>query len=245
MPGPPPNGASSTERWRSSVNSRRSCTRMSTRAPSRARFTIPSARVPSTRPGKMVRMSIRIDQLRRTPHQHTTSEVHLFDERFCQRDQDLPAGLSPHDEHGRLAAGLPDALHDPQRTAVLVADPEPDELVVVVGAGGEGRDLVLGYAELEAAVALGRRDAVDAFELQDEAALVGPARCDLHLARSSARSANVRAEQGLDALRAVRERLDQHLALAALWFHHAADRHHRSEERRVGKEWRAEVAGAQ
>ncbi len=58
MPGPPPNGMSSTTRCRSVVWSRRSCTRTSSTPRPAARPTTPSASGACTIAGKMVTMSI-------------------------------------------------------------------------------------------------------------------------------------------------------------------------------------------
>src|ERR1700761_797328 len=61
MPSPPPNGRSSTVRWRSCVKLRRSCVAICTRPVVRVRFRIPKSNGPEKKSGKIVMMSKRID----------------------------------------------------------------------------------------------------------------------------------------------------------------------------------------
>src|SRR5512139_3764052 len=147
IPGPPPNGASATERWRSSVRSRRSWTRRSTRPRSRARWTIPPASGPSTMAGKIVTTSIRNDVLRPEDDDAPAGEVHGLHEGLGEGHEGL-AARPPHHEDPRLGAGLHHLVHRAHVDALLVDGPQPHELVVVEGPRGQDGELLLGDAQL-------------------------------------------------------------------------------------------------
>src|SRR5437899_11381435 len=135
IPGPPPNGVSSTLRWRPSVNSRRSWTSMVASPASTARRTIPSARGAWTMSGKIVTTSIlSIHQLRLDGDQSAVLQVDLADERVRHRDHQL-AARSAHHEHRRFAAGHQHVRDRAQRAAVGILHLQPLELLMVIGPG--------------------------------------------------------------------------------------------------------------
>src|SRR4029077_8456001 len=88
IPGPPPNGESSTERCGSVAAERRSCTRRSRRPCSRAFAIRLCPRKSSMSVGKIVKTSIRM------------SGLHSLEQADGRIDDD-PAVLEGHDERGR------------------------------------------------------------------------------------------------------------------------------------------------
>src|SRR5688572_4437334 len=96
---------------------------------------------------------------------------------------------------------------------------------MVVRAFGQDRELLFPDAQLQAAIRLGLVDGVHALQLEDETALVGPARLNGDRSRPASRRGDERGPQPGEALRTVGERLHQDLALAALRLHDAAYGH--------------------
>src|SRR5436190_22859263 len=105
IPAPPPNGSSSTLRWRPSACSRRSCTRSASEPDWIARATTPSENAASIIRGKMVTTSKRMSSVQlqqafgRVDDDAPRGPVHAAD-RLDERDQPLAPGLLPlaHDE---------------------------------------------------------------------------------------------------------------------------------------------------
>src|SRR4051794_27189873 len=148
MPGPPPYGASSTVRWRSSVQARRSCTAMVTRPRSAA---LPSSdwRSGARYSGKIVTTSTRkpISELQealgRVHDDLPGGEVDGGDDGAHERDQHLTA-VAPADDE-QLGALVADGGDLTEHRPVGKADGQPDQLVVVEDVGvlelGQRRDL--------------------------------------------------------------------------------------------------------
>src|SRR5438105_1188432 len=200
IPGPPPNGASSTLRWRSSVNSRRSWTAIAASPASTARPTMPSATGAWTMAGKMVTTSIlSIGQLRLHGHDPATLQVDLADEGVRHGDEQLSLRATHH-EHRGLAPRHQDVGGRAQRPPLGILHLEPLELVVVVRPGRQDVELVLADAQLRPTVALGLVDRVHALELQHHPPLVRPAGGDGHRARAAARRGHVDPPQGREAM---------------------------------------------
>src|SRR3990172_3407297 len=199
---------------------------MAARPLSTARRTMPSASGASNMRGKMVTKSTAsIQELRNRDHQTPAFQIHLTEEAGTRGQRDL-ARAPPHHQHRGFPAGLQDLGHPTQRpTRAVLDDLEGLQLMMVVGPLGQRWQLGLGDAQLGAAQGLRLVDAVDPLQLQDHAALVGPAGGDLHRPGSPAQLYQLRLAQRGEPIGAIGENLGQDLTLAPLGTHDAADGH--------------------
>src|SRR5512147_13656 len=134
---------------------------MDTRPRSVARRTIPSSSGATTIRGKMVTIStLSIDQLRFDRHYPPALEVHFPHELLGQWDESL-AGLPPHDENGHAGAGLQDLLGATQDALRRALDPQAQDLVMVVRPLGQGFQVFVRDADVEAAERFRLVDGVD------------------------------------------------------------------------------------
>src|SRR5262249_60349128 len=102
----------------------------------------------------------------RMEHGASVLAVARADEGLREGDEPLPRGPAQHENRG-LARGL--QVGDRAQAAPLgVLRAKADDLVVVVRARGQRRELLLADAQLETPEAVGRVDRGDALELQDE-----------------------------------------------------------------------------
>ena len=122
----------------------------------------------------------------------------------------------------------------PSGAARRVLDAQALQLVVVVRARGQRRQLLLADAQLHArgsASASSMESTPSSFSTKRP--LCGQQDVDLDLARAAARRRDVGAAQRREAVGPVGEGLHEHLALAPLRLHHAADGHQVREGRAV------------
>src|SRR5258708_6439783 len=134
MPGPPPNGMSSTTRCRSAVKSLRSCTLTSSTPLAWARATIPSARGARTIAGKMVTMSIFTSEvqqsLRRVHHDYLRPRIDPDANPADHRNHHFSA--RPGNHQPALLQRPVDGGHAADRLSLRVLHLAADEVVPVV-----------------------------------------------------------------------------------------------------------------
>src|ERR1700680_4374934 len=181
MPGPPPNGMSSTWRWRSCVVYGRSCAWSSIKPRSMARPTTPWSKTGANMPGNIVITSKRIVYLcvlrsdQPFGYDHPASfDVNLDHGVTCGRDQMLDDAFAANPDVIRRA--LEDFGDLPQLFARLSEDRKPHHLVVIKPPFCERPHLFLGNFEIPASEQLGDGAVVDAaqFEHQSQLARAAP-----------------------------------------------------------------------
>src|ERR1700674_4997344 len=189
IPGPPPNGMSSTWRCRSWVKSRRSCACSCTTPRSIARPITPCAKTGPNMPGKMVTTSNRIN---RSIPRVLVLEQRVRDHHAAAGDVDLDAGVlrrgdevlnrafaaDPH----IVGGALEDLLDHAEAPAVLGHRGEPYDLPVIEAPGFDGPHRLVRQLEVPASEQLGQGSAVDAVELDHQPWLAFAAPLDLAVA---------------------------------------------------------------
>src|SRR5690242_12712829 len=184
IPGPPPNGMSSTCRWRSCVKSRRSCAEKPITPRSMARPITPCLKTGPNIAGKIVTMSNLIVSARVLEPEHPVGhddapalEVDGDDGVPGRGDQPLDRPLPAHPHV--IGGPLQDLVDDAGPGARGGEDLEADHLPVIEVALLQRPLLLVGDFQVATAEELGQRPVVDAAELEHNAGVAVAAPLDL------------------------------------------------------------------